>query len=1278
MYKKGIFKQALAAALSLALAAVNMPTLALAEKEAATIQIVHTNDLHGYYTKSEGGTIGFAALKGLVDEQGADLVLDIGDAFHGQSFATVEQGMSMAELMNTVGYDAMTPGNHDWSYGASRLKELENTGGFKILASNVITEDGKEFFENPYLIKDVTADDGTKLKVGVVGVIDDAFYTSTASQNVEGLRFEEEAAEATKTAGFLREQENCDVVLAITHQNDCEGFVANTKGIDAVLAGHEHIIIDESYPNSDGKQVPVAEAGYYFNDVGVLELTVDSTSKAVVGAEDTIYTLEQMAATQEDEAVKKQISEIEQRQQAILGEAVGRTDKAYPYSWEEIRVSEQEIGKLVTAAYLAETGADVAIENAGGIRAGLDVGNITYKDLISISPYGNVLITKELTGKQLIDILNQSLEISVACDDAYTLQKKAIEMGEDPYQYSWPDNSGSVLQLGGIEIEVDEENRITSAKVGGAPIDEGRIYTVAANNYLAESSNYAALEAAPLKKEYGTCEEALRAYIANEFPTKENGGHEPATRGEAVQMLLAAADDYNPGVQKNDIIKGYEDGELHEDLFVTRVESLVMLRRAFGGLPKPVGQNARAAIPAEQFSDIPEWAKAELGDVFAAGIVAGTAEGVFSPDEKVTAEQMKLFISRVFTLFGSSEKDDFYAAVNRAALDTAELKPGRRLGGTAYDLRDDVMVQVDGIINDILSETHAKGSPEQKMSDYYQTVMDIDGRNSAGYAPIKPYLEMIDKAQNINDLMAAQSVIAEAINCYSFMFFWLTNDFEDSTKYILSFCTAQPEMDKAFYAAGDAKKKQMYLDYVAKRLSLIGAEGGATPEEVYEFDKKLAEKQLSPEEYYDVDKVNNLYSFEQIENMFPGVDMEAVLKSSGLKKEDKICINDVSLTEEYARLFTDENLSVLKARAKLELLNDIGATLSMDFVEASDQFNQDYMGVQGAYTNQEKAVIALQNNMGTYVGKAYAEKYFSPQQKADVTKMAEDIIAVYKKRIVKLDWMSEETRTKALKKLDTMKIKVGYPDDWSTPADNAEIKSVKDGGSYFSNKIAINKAIKDDTIALQGKPVDKTEWGTDAYVVNAFYNPTSNDITFPAAFLQAPIYDPQKSYEYNLGSTGFTIAHEITHAFDNNGAKYDENGNAADWWTQEDYAAFQRLCAEMVELYDGYECAPGIAIDGTLTLSENVADQGALSCVLEIASSLENPNYKDLFYSLAGSEAMIFSREFAQYLSQNDVHSIGRARVNPLVANHEAFYQTFDVNENDGMYIAPEMRVKIW
>lgn len=652
--KKNIFKP-ISLVISVSLLATMCPMQIFAaeqtQEQDTTIQIVHTNDIHGYYTETKSGTLGFAVLKSIVDQEGADLVLDMGDTFHGQAFATIDEGSSIAELMKEVGYDAVTPGNHDWSYGAERLKELEKIGGFPILAANVTTLNGSDFFEQNYLVKEVTADDGTKLKVGVVGVIDDEFYRSTASDNIEGLTFEEEAQEATKIAEYLNDVEKCDIVLAMTHQSDCEEFIANIKGIDAVLAGHEHIVMNESYPDSEGKLVPVVEAGYYMNNIGVMELTLDADRKEIVSVDERFYTMENNIP--ENEQVKNSISEIEKQQQVTLSQTIGYTENACPYTWEDVRIAQQDIGKLVTESYLEFTGADVAFENAGGIRAGLDAGDITYQDVISISPYGNIVVTKRLTGKEILDILNQSMAIGKACDDVYTIQKEAVQKGEDPYQYSWPEDSGSYLQFSGIDVETNENGQIISAKINGADVVENQMYVVAMNNYLGESDVYTALPEAGLEQEFGTCEQALVKYIQNRNNMNEAEGsaetsQEPLTRGDVVDLLMAAADEYQPNLQKTDIMKGYEDGLLHEDMKATKLEALIMLNRAFGTLPE---SSTSGALSVDTFTDIPEWAKPEMEKILQSGIVQESSAGLFDPNETINAEQMEMYINRALELF---------------------------------------------------------------------------------------------------------------------------------------------------------------------------------------------------------------------------------------------------------------------------------------------------------------------------------------------------------------------------------------------------------------------------------------------------------------------------------------------------------------------------------------------------------------------------------------------------------------------------------------------------
>lgn len=753
------------------------------------------------------------------------------------------------------------------------------------------------------------------------------------------------------------------------------------------------------------------------------------------------------------------------------------------------------------------------------------------------------------------------------------------------------------------------------------------------------------------------------------------------TRGETAQMLLTAADDYNSDIKLTDIIQGYEDGGLYEGKTVTRAEALVMLKRAFGELPEPVGHNKRVAILTEEFTDIPEWAETELSEVFNAGIAAGTGEGVFSPDELVTKRQMELFIERVYSLFGTNERDDFYAAVNKDALNSLEIKPGRTAAGTLYDLSDESDEKVGEIIKEIISKPHEKGTKEQKIADVYNNFLDMEARNKAGITPIKKYLDLISQAQTTEDLLNAQSVVLDEISSLLYMGFNLTIDYKDSTKYMLYFGTIAPDMSKDFYKDGTEAQKTSYLKYIKTLFTLSGEsdkDAGNMAVQCYEFEKMLADKMMNPEDYSNVDKMYNLFTMDEIKEMFPNVNMDKVFEESKLKKEDKIAVADVGLVKEFARLFNDDNIDSLKAYGKCLLLKAYKGAFNREFSDAVNTFNQEFMGVEGNYTDEELAAGQVQSMMREYIGEMYAERYFSEKAKEDVEKMVQDIISVYRERLSNNDWMSEETKEKAINKLNNIKVKIGYPDTWETELDEVEIRSVKEGGSYFENIINKAKVSRQKMIELQGTEVDKTEWIMYPFTVNACYSPTSNDITFPAAILQPPMYDVNASYEQNLGGIGYIIAHEITHAFDNNGAKFDENGNATDWWTKEDYTAFQNLCDKMVKFYDGQEAVAGIPMNGTLTLSENVADQGALACITEIASNLKNPDYKTLYRSMAECWASTMSREMSQYFASVDVHSADKIRVNRVVVNQDEFYDAFGITETDGMYVKPEDRVVIW
>ena len=282
------------------------------------------------------------------------------------------------------------------------------------------------------------------------------------------------------------------------------------------------------------------------------------------------------------------------------------------------------------------------------------------------------------------------------------------------------------------------------------------------------------------------------------------------TRGEAAELLINASDDYNGVYDASDIIKGRGDGSLHENEPVTRAEFLVMLDRAFGELPTPTGHNARVAIPEDEFTDIPKWAKTELADVFASGIIAGTGGKHFSPDEPITDRQAKLFIERVYSLYGTNPKDDFYASVNKDTLETTELLPGLTIGGTLYELNMKASGQIKKIIEDITSKEHEYGSPEQKLSDMYKCMVGRD--DSAGTEPLSKYLDMIGEAVTAADLVKVNSALSEELCFAPLMDFSVVTDMKESTKHAVSFDVPQTSFTKEFYEDGESDQARIFKD----------------------------------------------------------------------------------------------------------------------------------------------------------------------------------------------------------------------------------------------------------------------------------------------------------------------------------------------------------------------------------------------------------------------------------------------------------------------------------
>lgn len=754
-----------------------------------------------------------------------------------------------------------------------------------------------------------------------------------------------------------------------------------------------------------------------------------------------------------------------------------------------------------------------------------------------------------------------------------------------------------------------------------------------------------------------------------------------ATRGEVCQMLLAAADDYNPTVQKSDILKGYDDGSLHEERGVTRAEAVVMLARAFGELPELKGYNAYLAIPKESFTDIPAWANDEINSVLDAGIIAGKDDGIFAPDDNVTTDEMNLWIQRVYALFGTNLKDNFFTAVNHDYLENLKFSEGQFGAGKIYDVDEEVQAECLELIKKAAQSDAAANTPEGKIKILYNNIMDKASRNKDGIAPVKPYLDKLDSVKNIDDIVDFCLYLYRETASGGFFGFVLTEDAKDSNVYLTEFNTVSAPLPKEAYIGEADYLKTAYMNYIKAMFTLAGdseADAERNAQTVWDIDSVLSGAALKPEEYYDVSKTYNIYSLQQLDEIYKTVDLQKVFDEYGYKNKDKISVTDVGVMEKTAELMTDENVENLKTYLRCALLTGSAVCLGSDFEDAGERFSEEAYGITGRMADDLKAANLVSSFLSIYIDMLYKDAYYSQETADNVTKIINDAIEVYKDKISKLDWMSGTTKEKALKKLETMGCKVAAPESWNDCMEDIELRSYADGGSLFENLIQIKKAADKEMHSKEGTAVDKSEWVCPSFTVNAFYNPVSNDITIPLGYLKEPMYGNDYSYEEMIGGVGSVICHELSHAFDTSGAQFDEKGNASDWWTEEDKAEFDRLCQKVVAFYDGREGAPGIAESGEQTLIENIADLGAMSCMTDIAARIPDFDYKKMYEAYARMWAMVYRRETTAMLAMTDTHSILSLRVNPVLQSSDKFYEVYGITEGDGMWIAPEDRARIW
>ena len=634
-------------------------------------------------------------------------------------------------------------------------------------------------------------------------------------------------------------------------------------------------------------------------------------------------------------------------------------------------------------------------------------------------------------------------------------------------------------------------------------------------------------------------------------------------------------------------------------------------------------------------------------------------------------------------------QDDFYEAINKEWLESTTLKPGYTSMTSFGEVDDKCQEQLQALFDEILKneDKYAADSTEKKMINLYKNYLNKQARNEQGIEPLKPYIEKIKAIKSIEDLDMLLSDILQ-LNTASLYTFSVGSDFKDSNKkafYINS--TSLILGDSDYYNKPNEQAKLIEAattKYLNKMLVLVGyseEEAAKKVQDAYAFEKLFTDKIIGQEEVTKTsniyDKIYNVYSLEELDKLAPNLKLQDKIKANFEDKVTQVIVTEPTWAEHFNKLYTQENIEQIKNYIEIKFLYNMVGNLSEDFEKIADEYSAELTGVQGSLPDEQEAMQIVSGVFSDEIGKLYVEKYFSEAAKKDVEDLVEEAIETYKKKLEVVDWMTEETKQNAIKKLDTMQIKIGYPDKWED-YEGLELKSFEEGGSLFENNLSLFKWSYDRAVEELNKPIDKTKFLMSPQTVNACYSATSNDITFPAGILQAPFYDVNRSKEENLGAIGAVIAHEISHAFDTTGANFDEQGNVKQWWTEEDYTKFEEKAKKVREFYSNVTVDSGEKVNGDLTVGENIADITGMSCMLDIMKTMENPDYKAFFESWAKTWKMVSTPEYQSLLLQKDSHSPNKVRANIVVAQFQEFYDTYGVKEGDDMYIKPEDRLKVY
>ncbi|MEM9076584.1 MAG: M13 family metallopeptidase [Bacteroidota bacterium] len=638
-------------------------------------------------------------------------------------------------------------------------------------------------------------------------------------------------------------------------------------------------------------------------------------------------------------------------------------------------------------------------------------------------------------------------------------------------------------------------------------------------------------------------------------------------------------------------------------------------------------------------------------------------------------------------------KDDFYNYVNGSWMKNTEIPEDRTRWGGFSVLRKSTDADVLQILAEAKeSGTYDASTDQAKALAIFDTKLDSAARDAAGIKPLQSALDAIGGIQNLNDL---QTVLATNPSVSSpFMGINVFADLNNSAMNAVYMGPAGLGLpDRDYYLDEDDKSKEIreeYKKHIVRMLKMLGdSEETATAasEKILELETKLAEPRLDKVQRRDARNLNNPKTIAEADAMLSSIDLNKLIKDLGATKPfDTLFVTQLDYTKALDGFFKETPIEDLKTLMKWDTFNSAAGRLSSEIETANWEFYSKYLrGAEKQRPADERALATVNRSVGEALGQLYVDAKFPPEAKAKAEKMIANIIEAYKARIQKLDWMGDSTKLKAIEKLNKFTVKIAYPDKW----EDYSAMDVSSDKTYFDNMAAVDKWRQDDNFSEIGEPVDKSAWGMSPQTVNAYFNPLNNEIVFPAAILQPPFYNYTADEAVNYGGIGAVIGHEISHAFDDSGSRFDSDGNLKNWWTDEDLAAFTERGGALATQYDEVEVLPEVFVNGKFTLGENIGDLGG---VLGAYDGLqrhfaENGRPENIdgftpeqrfFMSWATVWRTKIRDEALRTQIKTDPHSPGQTRAIQPLLNVQAFYDAFDIKEGDKMYLAPEERVQIW